>query len=239
MDAAGRKTTAPPGFPALIQVRGYGLVEEFRPLGLGQGIQGPRTQAGSARSRSRRMARTAARIRTDDAPTEAVRNTRSRVAKLATPPASRTSTTRRHAGSTARCPSHVDGLALVSKGGVARDHEGAANARQVARQALRDSIDEIFLLRVAADIGERQHDQRGARRRPDPLDRTAALGRNATVACRPRSFAANVSEGGIAAIRLSALAASRIVDGVEVTAPAAPPCEDLRAGSVCPPGHAL
>ena len=44
-------------------------------LRLGQRLQGARTQARGARSRSRRMARPAARIRDDAAPAEAVRNT--------------------------------------------------------------------------------------------------------------------------------------------------------------------
>ncbi len=59
----------------------------------------------------------------------------------------------------------IDGLALVSEGGVAPDHERAANARKIGRQALRDPVDEMLLLRVAADIGERQDDDREARRR--------------------------------------------------------------------------
>ena len=58
----------------------------------------------------------------------------------------------------------IDGLALVGEGGVAPDHERAANPRKIGRQALRDAVDEILLLRVAADIGERQDDDREARR---------------------------------------------------------------------------
>ena len=58
----------------------------------------------------------------------------------------------------------VDRLALVGEGGVAPDHERAPNAREVGRQALRHPIDEMLLLRVAADIGERQDDDREARR---------------------------------------------------------------------------
>ena len=38
------------------------------------------------------------------------------------------------------------------------------NAREVGRQALRHAVDEILLLRVAADIGEGQDDDREARR---------------------------------------------------------------------------
>ena len=58
----------------------------------------------------------------------------------------------------------IDGLALVGEGRVAPDHERASNARKIGRQALRDPIDEMLLLRVAADIGERQDHHREARR---------------------------------------------------------------------------
>ena len=40
----------------------------------------------------------------------------------------------------------------------------AANARKVGCKALRDPVDEMLLLRVAADIGEWQNDDRQARR---------------------------------------------------------------------------
>ena len=59
---------------------------------------------------------------------------------------------------------HVERLALVGERRIAGDHEGASNAREVGRQALRDPVDEMLLLRVAADIGERQDDDREARR---------------------------------------------------------------------------
>ena len=58
----------------------------------------------------------------------------------------------------------IDGFALVGEGGVAPDHERAANARKIGRQALGDPVDEMLLLRIAADIGERQDDDREARR---------------------------------------------------------------------------
>ena len=58
----------------------------------------------------------------------------------------------------------IDRLALVGEGGVAADHEHAAHARKVGRQALGDAVDEIVLLGIAADIGERQNDDREARR---------------------------------------------------------------------------
>ena len=48
----------------------------------------------------------------------------------------------------------IDGFALVGECGVAPDHERASNARKIGRQALRDPVDEMLLLRVAADIGE-------------------------------------------------------------------------------------
>jgi hypothetical protein len=52
---------------------------------------------------------------------------------------------------------HVERLALVSEGRVARDHERAGDAREVGGQALGHAVDEIFLLGVAAQIGEWQH----------------------------------------------------------------------------------
>ena len=59
---------------------------------------------------------------------------------------------------------HVDGLALVGERRVARDHDRASYPREVGREAFRDPVDEMLLLRVAADIGERQDDDREARR---------------------------------------------------------------------------
>jgi len=50
------------------------------------------------------------------------------------------------------------------KGDVARDHEGAAYARQIGRETLSDAIDEILPLRIANDIGEGQNDDRKPRR---------------------------------------------------------------------------
>ena len=57
----------------------------------------------------------------------------------------------------------VDRLALVGEGSVARDDKRAANARQIGGQALGHAVDEIFLFRIAADIGERQDDNRETR----------------------------------------------------------------------------
>ena len=59
---------------------------------------------------------------------------------------------------------HVEGLALVGKGGVTGDHERASDAREIGGQALGHAIDEIVLLGVAADIGEGQDDDREPRR---------------------------------------------------------------------------
>ncbi len=70
----------------------------------------------------------------------------------------------------------IDVLALVGESGVAPDHERASNARKIGREALRDPVDEVILLRVAADIGERQDDHREARRTL-PVRRGADLDR--------------------------------------------------------------
>ena len=56
------------------------------------------------------------------------------------------------------------GLAFVGEGGVAADDERARDAREVGGEALGDAVDEIVLLRIAADVGERQDDDREARR---------------------------------------------------------------------------
>src|ERR1700722_15465687 len=59
---------------------------------------------------------------------------------------------------------HVNAFALVGEGGVARDDEGSSDAGEIGRQALGDAVNEIFLLGIAADIGERQDDDRKTRR---------------------------------------------------------------------------
>jgi len=59
---------------------------------------------------------------------------------------------------------HVDRLAFVGERRIARDHDGPSDPRDVGRQALRDPVDEMLLLRVASDIGERQHHDREAGR---------------------------------------------------------------------------
>ena len=59
---------------------------------------------------------------------------------------------------------HVERLALVGEGRIAGDHDGASYPRKIGREALRDPVDEMLLLRAASDIGERQDDDREARR---------------------------------------------------------------------------
>ena len=55
--------------------------------------------------------------------------------------------------------------ALVGERGIAADHERAADARQVGGQAFDHAVDEIFLLVIAANVGERQHHDRQPGRR--------------------------------------------------------------------------
>ena len=56
----------------------------------------------------------------------------------------------------------IDGLALVGERRITRDYDRAPYAREVGREALGDPVDEMLLLPVAADIGERQDDHREA-----------------------------------------------------------------------------
>src|SRR5271165_6696145 len=58
----------------------------------------------------------------------------------------------------------VERLAFVGERRIAGDDVSAPNARKIGRQALGDPVDEMLLVRVAADIGERQDDHREARR---------------------------------------------------------------------------
>src|ERR1700722_3526043 len=55
-------------------------------------------------------------------------------------------------------------LALEGKGGVARDDEGAAEARKVRGQILSNAVGEIVLGWVAGKIGEWQHNDGEVRR---------------------------------------------------------------------------
>ena len=58
----------------------------------------------------------------------------------------------------------VDRLVLIGERGIARDHEHIRDPRQIGRQILGDPVGEILLIRVVAEIGEGQHDDRQARR---------------------------------------------------------------------------
>ena len=55
---------------------------------------------------------------------------------------------------------HVDRLAFVGERGVAGDHDSASYAREIGRQAFRDPVDEMLMGGIAAEIGERQNDNR-------------------------------------------------------------------------------
>ena len=59
---------------------------------------------------------------------------------------------------------HVERLALVGERRIAGDHDRASYRGEIGRQALGHSVDEMLLLRLASDIGERQDDNREARR---------------------------------------------------------------------------
>src|SRR5260370_18354883 len=59
---------------------------------------------------------------------------------------------------------HVEPLAFVGERRIAGDHDGVSYPRKVGREALRDPVDEMLLLRFAADVGEREDDHREARR---------------------------------------------------------------------------
>ena len=69
----------------------------------------------------------------------------------------------------ADCP-RVDQLPLVGEGSVARDYEGAPDARQISRQAFCDAVNEVSLFGVIAQIGEWQNDDRETRRFPRDTD---------------------------------------------------------------------
>ena len=55
---------------------------------------------------------------------------------------------------------HLDRPALVAEGGVARDHEQGRNLREVGDQVFGHAVAEIFLLRIAAHVLERQDGDR-------------------------------------------------------------------------------
>jgi prevent-host-death family protein len=71
--------------------------------------------------------------------------------------------------------------------GVARDHKTVCNARQIGRHILGDSVGEILLLRVTAEIGEGQHDDRQARRDEGLCYRSSSCHRGCRCRfCRPK-----------------------------------------------------
>ena len=55
---------------------------------------------------------------------------------------------------------HVDRLALEGEGGVAGDDGERGRLRQVGDDVLGDAVAEVFLLRIAAHVGEGQHGDR-------------------------------------------------------------------------------
>ena len=55
---------------------------------------------------------------------------------------------------------YVDRLALIGEARIARDHQQAADLREVGDHILGYPVGEIFLLRVAAHVLERQHGDR-------------------------------------------------------------------------------
>ncbi len=56
---------------------------------------------------------------------------------------------------------HVDGLALVGEGGIARDHEEPAQFGQCGDDVFTDAIRKILLLRIAAHISKGKHGDSG------------------------------------------------------------------------------
>ena len=60
---------------------------------------------------------------------------------------------------------HIDGLALVGKGGAAGDHKAPGDPREISGQIVGDAIGEILLLGIAGEVGKRQHYDRQTRQR--------------------------------------------------------------------------
>ena len=65
----------------------------------------------------------------------------------------------------------VDRLALVGERGISGDDEQAGDLRQAGNQVFDEPVSEIFLLWVAAHVGERQHGDRGLARQRQQLGR--------------------------------------------------------------------
>src|SRR5208337_3824265 len=57
---------------------------------------------------------------------------------------------------------HVDGFALVSQGGGVGGHKAVGDARKIGGQIVGDSLGQIFLVRIARQIGKGQNDERQA-----------------------------------------------------------------------------
>ena len=74
---------------------------------------------------------------------------------------------------------HVDRLALVGESGIAGDDEAVEQMRQIGRQIIGDAVGEIVLLLVAAQVLERQHDDREPRRSWQAYRQEAAMKRGA------------------------------------------------------------
>jgi len=55
----------------------------------------------------------------------------------------------------------INRLALVLEGGIARDDHELGEPRQLRCNVLSNAVAEIVLLRVAAEVGEGQHRDRG------------------------------------------------------------------------------
>ena len=73
----------------------------------------------------------------------------------------------------------VDVLAFEGERGIARDDEELRELRQRRDDVFRDAVGEIFLLRVAAHVGEGQHGDRGLagqRRRAEAISALASIG---------------------------------------------------------------
>ena len=51
----------------------------------------------------------------------------------------------------------VDRLILIGERSVAGDHKHVRDPREISRQILGDTVGEILLLRIVAEIGKRQH----------------------------------------------------------------------------------
>src|SRR5262249_13887850 len=65
-----------------------------------------------------------------------------------------------HAQLTAHLP-NVDGLALVSEARIARDYKQPPDTRQSSNDVLDHAVSKVFLLGIAAQVGESEDGDRG------------------------------------------------------------------------------